>query len=167
MSPPTEPAATPVAPLMRITRDPEAFTRLGTAHARHRTLAAGILPCARSMLTSLRHPWLRSSTTPAPGHGQPLAALPRSTGFQPVCLPGSHRVRMRFRKGEQPDRRHAQKPVRLVPRGGRSEAFEQKTHKSRRCRACFRLAADSRRRATFPCDPHQTRSLPIMPASPP
>jgi len=28
------------------------------------------------MLTSLRHPWLRSSATPALGHGQPLAALP-------------------------------------------------------------------------------------------
>jgi len=28
---------------------------------------------ARSMLTSLRHPWLRLSATPAHGHGQPLA----------------------------------------------------------------------------------------------
>ena len=37
--------------------------------------------------------WLRLSATPAPGHGQPLAASSRSTGFQPVCLPGSHWAR--------------------------------------------------------------------------
>ena len=36
--------------------------------------AAAFQAFTRSMLTSLRHPWLRSSTTPAPGHGQPLAA---------------------------------------------------------------------------------------------
>ena len=93
MSRHTEPAAIPVALLIRVTRDPEAFTRRGAAHARRRTLAAGILPCARSMLTSLRHPWLRLSATPAPGHGQPLAASSRSTGFQPVCLPSSHWAR--------------------------------------------------------------------------
>ncbi len=40
---------------------------------------------AHSMLTSLRHPWLRLSATPALGHGQPLADS-RSTGCQPVCL---------------------------------------------------------------------------------
>jgi len=53
----------------------------------------GIQAFARSMLTSLRHPWLRLSATPAPGHGQPLAASSRSTGFQPVCLPSSHWAR--------------------------------------------------------------------------
>jgi len=46
---------------------------LGSARARRRTLAAPILGFARSMLTSLRHPWLRLSATPAPGHGQPRA----------------------------------------------------------------------------------------------
>ena len=83
-----------------LTLDPRACIRLGTAHARRRTLATALQAFARSMLTSLRHPWLRLSATPAPGYGQPLAALPRSTGFQPVCLPGSYWARMRFRKGE-------------------------------------------------------------------
>ena len=49
---------------------------LGAAHARRRTLAAAFQACARSMLTSVRHPWLCLSATPAPGHGQPLAAIP-------------------------------------------------------------------------------------------
>jgi hypothetical protein len=121
---------------LRITLDPRTFTRLGAAHARRRTLAAGILPFARSMLTSLRHPWLRSSATPAPGHGQPLAAS-RSTGLQPVCVLGSRwvrgshvgagcqpaqaargfLVRGRFQNGEQSDRGHAQTTVTCAEAG--------------------------------------------------
>jgi hypothetical protein len=99
--------------------------------------ASSILPFARSMLTSLRHPWLRppirlwrigARATPAPGHGQPLAAL-CSTGWQPVCLHGSPSARCiitrtRFENGEQPDRGHAQKSGdmcgRRVPIFGRS-----------------------------------------------
>jgi hypothetical protein len=46
---------------------------LGAAHARRRTLAAGILPCARSVFPPLRHPGSRRKQTPAPGHGQPRA----------------------------------------------------------------------------------------------
>jgi len=60
-------------------------TGLGATHAHRRTFAAGILPFAHSMLLSLRHPGSARPATPAPGHGQPLAA-PRSTGFQPVCV---------------------------------------------------------------------------------
>ena len=50
------------------------FTRLGAAHARRRTLAAAIQASTRSMLPPLRHPGCASEATPAPGHGQPLAA---------------------------------------------------------------------------------------------
>ena len=75
----------------RLTLDTRACIRLGAAHAPRRTLAAGILPSARSMLSPLRHPGFAEKATPAPGHGQPLAATsPSSTGFQPVCLPGSY-----------------------------------------------------------------------------
>ena len=38
-----------------------------------RTLTAGILPFARSMLASLRHPACARPATPAPGHRQPRA----------------------------------------------------------------------------------------------
>jgi len=65
----------------------------------------------------------------------PIARLP-GTGS-----PSHHHPSHGFRTGKQPDRRHAQKPVRRVPRGGRSEAFEQRTHTSRRRRACRRPAA--------------------------
>ena len=47
------------------------------------------------MLPPLRHPGCASEATPPPGHGQPLAAH-RSTGFQPVCLPASHRAHAIF-----------------------------------------------------------------------
>ena len=67
-----------------------------------------------------------------------------------------HRLHVRFRKGEQPDRRHAQKPVRRVPRGGRSGAFEQRTHTSRRRRACRRPAAVALQRASVKCDPYKS-----------
>ena len=40
---------------------------LGAAHPRRRTLAAGILPCARSVFPPLRHPDSRRKQTPAPG----------------------------------------------------------------------------------------------------
>jgi hypothetical protein len=111
-----------------------------------RTFATGILPFTHSKETSLRPPGSARFPTPLDWHGQPLAAS-RSTGFQPVCLSGSHWARVRFRKGEQPDRRHAQKPVRRVPRGDRSGAFEQRTHTSRRRRACRRPAATALRQA--------------------
>ncbi len=71
--------------LKRPPPDPRAFTRRGAARARRRTLTTGILPFVRSMLSPLRHPGSAEKATPAPGHGQPLAAS-RSTGFQPVCL---------------------------------------------------------------------------------
>jgi len=38
-----------------------------------RTFAAANLAFAHSMFAALRHPWLRLQTTPATGHGQPLA----------------------------------------------------------------------------------------------
>jgi hypothetical protein len=110
---------------------------LGAAHARRRTFTSALQAFALSMLTSLRHPWLRSSTTPAPGHGQPLAAS-RSTGFQPVCLPGSPWDRLSFWKREQ--RTH-------TPQVGR------RPH-SRRRRACLRPAAVPRRQATITCEPY-------------
>ena len=66
-----------------------------------------------------------------------------------------HRLHVRFRKGEQPDRRHAQKPVRRVPRGGRSGAFETRTHTSRQRRACRRPAAVALQRVRIKCDPYQ------------
>ncbi len=74
----------------------------------------------------------------------------RSTGFQPVCL-------SRFASDSEREaagRRHAQKPVRRVPHGGRSGAFEKRTHKSRRRRVCFRPAAVPRRRTRIECDPY-------------
>jgi hypothetical protein len=55
---------------------PEAFTRLGTAHARRRTFASGILPDALCVSAALRHPGCACSHSPAPGHGQPLAGIP-------------------------------------------------------------------------------------------
>jgi len=79
--------------LIRLTRDARACIRLGAAHARRRTLATALQACARSMLPPLRHPGCASEATPASGHGQPLAASSLSTGFQPVCLSGSHGAR--------------------------------------------------------------------------
>ena len=62
--------------------------REGLPMPRRRTLTSGILPSVRSMLTSLRHPWLRSSATPAPGtRATPRSVhASRSTGFQPVTV---------------------------------------------------------------------------------
>jgi hypothetical protein len=137
---------------------------LGAAHARRRTFAAAFQAFTHSMLPSLRHPGCARPATPAPGHGQPLATS-RSTGFQPVCLPASPWDRLSFRKGEQQDRRHAQKPVRRVPRGGRSGAFEPRTHPSRRRRACRRPAAVALQRARITCDPYQTDAPGLVPAA--
>ena len=63
--------------------------REGLPMPRRRTLTSGILPSVRSMLTSLRHPWLRSSATPAPGtRATPRSVhASRSTGCQPVPVP--------------------------------------------------------------------------------
>ena len=91
---------------------------------------------ARSMLTSLRHPWLRSSATPAPGHGQPLAAS--GLAFDSLdCRSGSSRPEARAEAGAT-----------CAPLG-HAEAIEQRTHTpqvgrrphSRRRRACLRPAA--------------------------
>jgi len=65
-----------------------------------RTFAPGILPFTHSKETSLRHPGFARFPTPLDWHGQPLAT---SLAYDSM-------------KGEQPDRRHAQKPVRLVHR---------------------------------------------------
>jgi len=53
-------------------------------------------PALRSLHAGCASPsWLRLPPSPAPGHGQPLAASsPSSTGCQPVCLPDSHRARV-------------------------------------------------------------------------
>jgi hypothetical protein len=75
---------------------------LEAAHTRRRTFASGILPDALCVSAALRRAPIRRrrigrgcacSHSPAPGYGQPLAASSRSTGFQPVCLPGSHWAR--------------------------------------------------------------------------
>jgi len=56
-----------------------------------RTFAAGILPCAHSMLPALRHPAYAGQQRRLSGHGQPLAEFvsPRSTGCQPVSWGGA------------------------------------------------------------------------------
>ena len=64
----------------------------GAAHARRRTLAMGILPCARSMLLSLRHPGFARPATPAPG----ARAAPRSPDVAQVfnlCTTAVHHAR--------------------------------------------------------------------------
>jgi hypothetical protein len=49
------------------------FAWLGAARARRRTFASAIVASAHSTLLSLRHPGCARPTTPALGHGQPLA----------------------------------------------------------------------------------------------
>jgi hypothetical protein len=74
---------------------PVAIPRSGLPEPVRRTLAAGILPCARSVLTSLRHRGCARSATPAPGHGQPLARHARLPGNTTWPQAGSTATRCR------------------------------------------------------------------------
>ena len=84
-----------------------------------------------------------------PGTGSP-SLPPVAQVFNLCVFHDSHAIP----EGEAAGRRHAQKSVRRVPHGGRSGAFEKKTHKSRRRRACLRPPAVPRRRARIECDPY-------------
>jgi len=58
--------------------------RSGLPVPRRRTLAPGILPCARSMLTALRHPGCAGQQRRLVGHGQPRATFSK----WPSCWSG-------------------------------------------------------------------------------
>ena len=67
--------------------------RLGAANAPSPDVRSALLGSAHSMLPALRHPCLRWSATPALGARAAPRCPPRSTGFQPVCVHGSHVAR--------------------------------------------------------------------------
>jgi hypothetical protein len=119
-------------------------------------------------------------------HVWPDSGFPRCTGFQPVSVlrtgsrppllvaqvvnlcvfpvriglaassPACDSGRGSSRIG------NAQKPVRRVPRGGRSGAFEPRTHSSRRRRACRRPAAVALHRARITCRPYHSMSAALF-----
>jgi len=66
-------------------------------------------------------------------------------------------------QGGAAGRGHAQKPVRRVPRGGRSKALEPKLNTSRRRRACRRPAAVALHRARIKCDPYESKTNSLAP----
>jgi len=69
------------------------------------------------MLTALRHPGCACQQRRLPGAGSP-SLPPVAQVFNLCVFQVRYGTLVRLRKGEQPDRRHAQKPVRLVPRWG-------------------------------------------------
>ena len=127
-----------------------------------RTFTPGILPSAHSKETSLRPPGSARFPTPLDWHGQPLAGLPRSTGFQPVCVLGSHQPSHVIPEGRAVGSEARAEAGETCAPPGCAEGKGNRTHTpqvgrrphSRRRRACLRPAAVPQRQATITCEPY-------------
>ena len=140
-------------------REPEAFVRLGAAHARRRTFADAIVASALCMSAALRHPACACSHSPALGHGQPLAesSLACDAGRGGTCpdrrSPCLHRMKEITERGAA----HAREPALLTSAARMAERSQHRASEGPEPVASVRRrgVGSPSRRGTH--DPHRSR----------